>query len=483
MDPLSKLKYQIYLFQLENYSIGRYFGLAVRTIFNGKQQLRQELVWTSKLKTLVSVSSVLILATAGVLAWLLSNLFVLPIWTAAIVFVVILALLLYVTFIYLIMSQVIVYPLEAYLKNKIVSAATAKVATFKDLKVIGIAGSYGKTTAKEIISAVLSQKFRVLKTPDNINTPLGISELIKRELNENVDVFIVEMGEHERGDIRDICKIVNPGHAVITGINEAHLERMGNIGNTVAAVFELAENSTGTLLLNADDRLIVENYKKYTNGRNFSFYSAENSRLSQYKVTSKTFKQDASGYEFELEKSGQPVGKFRIKLLGEYAIGTIIASVILGDLLGIQASEIQKAVAQIMPVKHRLEPIINPIGTIVIDDSYNGNPDGVSEAINLLGKFTTRRKVYITPGLVEAGPSAREVHVSIGRQLGKVADIVILIDNSVSGYIKEGLSAVGFPEASTLVYKSTAEAHAALAGVVKKDDVVLFQNDWTDNYL
>jgi UDP-N-acetylmuramoyl-tripeptide--D-alanyl-D-alanine ligase len=145
--------------------------------------------------------------------------------------------------------------------------------------------------------------------------------------------------------------------------------------------------------------------------------------------------------------------------------------------------QIQQGVAKIQALPHRLQPIEGSRGVLVIDDSYNGNPTGVSEAIYVLSTYPGRRKVYITPGLVETGARAAEIHRQIGKELSGVANFVVLVENSVTKYIAEGLLANGFKKENIKWYKSTESAHADMANIIQPNDVVLFQNDWTDNYV
>ena len=120
---------------------------------------------------------------------------------------------------------------------------------------------------------------------------------------------------------------------------------------------------------------------------------------------------------------------------------------------------------------------------MIIDDSYNGNPDGVEEAINTLSQFKQRRKIYVTPGLVEMGKKTAEIHYNIGNKLAKVADLVVLIKNSVTPHIAHGLKDGGLDENKIVFYESADQAYKNLNKIVKSGDVVLLQNDWPDNYL
>ena len=335
-----------------------------------------------------------------------------------------------------------------------IEKAKAHLALYPHIHIIGIAGSYGKTTMKEVVSTILSEKYVVEKTPENVNTPLGIAEMILRKVTKKTEVLVVEMGEYKRGDIKDICSIVKPQIGIITGINEAHLERMGSVANAVSAIFELAGemDEKGYLLLNSDDTHIAHNYSKYVSKQQVSLYS----RNTQTTLTS--------------------------KLLGRYAHGVLVAAESVARHLKLSNEEIQKGAANIKPLPHRLEPIHGAKGVLVIDDSYNGNPDGVREAIYLLSTYRQRRKVFITPGLVETGERMEEIHRQIGSELAPVADLVVLIKNSVTPFIAEGLIKGGFKRENIKWYGSSQESHADMGNIVKPNDVVLFQNDWPDNY-
>ncbi|MDP3948881.1 MAG: UDP-N-acetylmuramoyl-tripeptide--D-alanyl-D-alanine ligase [bacterium] len=480
---IKRITYQLYLLQLENYNLKRYFKLLSKALFSVKKEPRQKLVWTPKMIALANLAFLLIAPASffyaisvGIENDLLSIL----------LFLLFLSLCVFLYPIFLIIAVLILRLPETVVKKRIMAHATEKMKRFSNLKVIGIAGSYGKTTMKEAISAVLGEKYRVLKTPENINTPLGIAELIQTKLDDSAEIFIVEMGEYERGDIEEICKMVRPEIGIITGINEAHLERMGSLENTIKTIFELAENisENGKIFLNADDELIVKNYKLYVGTKRTDFYTALTSDLCKYKIERINFSDNGSGYDFEVvaKAGGESLDEFHISLLGEYAIGITIAGIIVGQTLRMDIADIKAGIWKIKPAKHRLELVPTTNGVTVIDDSYNGNPAGALAAMDVLSKFEGHRKIYVTPGLVEMGPAAERVHTEIGKRLGRIADITILIKNSVTGYIMKGLESSGFDMKNAIVFESAVEAHAGLADILKSGDVVIFQNDWPDNY-
>lgn len=483
MNPIRIIKHQLYLFQLENYEIQRFWKLMRRPgLWRPKEKPRKELVWTLKARALLGL--------ALVLQFLAATLFT----EGFVALVVLFYLFTFVHFVFLAAAAILLWPADYFLKKLIVRRAKRKISQFPNLKIIGITGSYGKTTMKEILAAVLSEKFKVLKTPESVNTEVGIGRLILKEVGPQTEIFIVEMGAYRRGEIKTLCELARPDIAILTGINEAHLERFGSIENTIAAKFEIVENAKpdAVVVLNKDDERVMKNYERYMGSRRIEFYSKNNDPLSP------SFSPLSKG---ESERG----------ILGDYAKGIVNAARLIAKELGMTDAKIDKGISQIKPIPHRLQPIETAGGILVIDDSYNANPDGVREAIKVLSAFKDRRKIYLTPGLVEMGKRSAEIHREVGRQLAKAADLVILIRNSVTPFIAEGIKstlspgdgeswrevdgasfqtspsipphALGREVHKIIWFDNTLAAHAGLAKILKPWDVILFQNDWPDNYL
>jgi UDP-N-acetylmuramoyl-tripeptide--D-alanyl-D-alanine ligase len=196
------------------------------------------------------------------------------------------------------------------------------------------------------------------------------------------------------------------------------------------------------------------------------------------------FQTDASGIGFDLCQKSLHIGRLKIAILGEYILADLLGAIQLVQMFDLTVTDITHAIEELKPVEHRLQPIYNRHTKImVIDDSYNGNPQGVTEAIKVLAKFKQQRKVYLTPGLVEAGTKTEEIHYNIGKQLAKVAGMVILIKNSVTPFIAKGLQENGFEKENIIWFDSAKQAHDNLSKLLRPYDVILFQNDWPDNYL
>lgn len=478
------IEYQLYLLQLENYEIFRYFRLILKKGIFPPKKMRSKLVWTTKAKIILILSLIIHLFGAKIISliiWYTTNNF----WLSLIIYIIALVGLTFFHFIFHALSVFILSPIHLYLKNKIVTKVKNKLTNLTNLKVIGIAGSYGKTSMKEALKSALSESFRVASTPESVNTPIGIAKFIEKEVNPETQILIIEMGEHYKGDVAEICEMVKPDIGIMTGINESHLERLHSLKNTVEAVFELVSGikESGLLLMNADDHNIVENYKTNIGKIKPLFYSSYNNPLCHYQTLDYQISTEELISSFGIGEEGKLLGMVKSKILGEYIRGMVLAVMTVSKELNQPISKMIIGLQKLNPISHRLEPIINPNGIIVIDDSYNGNPEGVHEAIKLLTRFKGQRRVYLTPGLVEMGSKVKEVHVRIGEDLSNSVDLVLLIKNSVTPYIEKGLIKKGFANSNIIWYDTAQEAHKSLDKVLQKGDVILFQNDWGDQYL
>lgn len=472
--------HHIKLLQLENYNLGRFFSV-IFARYVPRGATRADVTWTMKL---VLVTGIAIAIQVGA-SWGLSSLPVLSFGGRAVLAVILFIILGYMFFIFLSVSTLLVRPIDQVARRFIVLQAKRKMKQLNDLTVIGITGSYGKTTMKETVGTLGGEAREVVTTEENKNTPLGIARTIRGRISESTDIFVVEMGAFQKGDIRELCQIATPNVSIMTGINEAHLERFGSLENTVEAKFEIVENAApdAEVIINAGDTRVVGHVHEYLqSNQNLHYYSASNDTKCHYRIEGKTFHQDGSGISFDLFKNSDKIGYFKIPFLADYIIGNVIAGFIVAEVLDIDPTEIKSGVSKLTPAPHRLEPQVNRSGVVVIDDSYNGNPDGAEAAIEVLGKFEERRKIYVTPGLVEMGERTKEVHEMIGHQLADVADIVVLIETSAAEHIQVGLRAAGF-DGQTVSVDSMEGAQGYLAGHLEKNDVVLFQNDWPENYI
>ncbi len=463
--------YQLYLFQLENYESNRFLPLLFKKgYFGSKTELRSRLVWTSKAKLIFGLSMLLVLLPAVWLAsftllaglfWLILSLILLP-------------------FLFL-LTNVLIKPFDILAKRLLAEKAKALLSNRSNLKVIGIAGSYGKTSLKNTLATILSTKLNVLATPESVNTPTGISAWLISSLTPTTDVVIIEMGEHYRGDIDYLCRLFKPEIAILNGINEAHAERLGGLSKAIETLFEIltATDSKTQVFLNADDKNVIDNYQKFSRHRDIAFFGSRSNPKIPIKINKSKFDPQRLAWQANIDN----LGEVTIHMLGRYALANVLVSTMIAKSLGLSESEIKRGISQLRPTSHRLEPIKGNGDILIVDDSYNSSPDGAAEAIEVLNRFPDRRKIYITPGIVELGRESQEQHQAIGSSLAKAADLVILIKNSVTPFIAKGLIDAGFDKKKIIWFETAPAAHKSLTKIIKNGDLVMFQNDWGDQYL
>lgn len=367
-------------------------------------------------------------------------------------------------------------PFEAIVYRYYIRKAKQKIDSVNVLK-IGVTGSYGKTTVKEILKTLLSQKYRVLATPESYNTPLGIA-LTAKNLDETHDIFIAEMGARSVGDIKELAKLVKPKYGILTGINSQHLETFKTKENVKKTKFELFENlaQDGVGFFSADDKDCVELYEKHSgekilagvNGFDLGVFATD------IEITNK-------GTNFVLHIRGEEPFPCSTVLLGKHSISNICLAVSVAHRIGLSTEEIAQGINRIKSVGHRLELMPNNKNIVIIDDSYNSNFNGVVASMEVLKVFEGR-KIVLTPGLVELGKEENIANFEMGKLLATVADKVIIIGKHNAVMLINGLVEAGFDRSNIKFAKNLKKGNETLNEMLEEGDVVLFENDLPDNY-
>lgn len=373
-------------------------------------------------------------------------------------------------------AHAFVYPFEKLLMRYYVRLTTRRLANSQVLK-IGITGSYGKTSVKEIIKTILSQKYRVLATPSSYNTPMGIA-LTARQLDSTHDVFIAEMGARSKGDIKTLANIVKPTYGILTGINNQHLETFESIENIKDTKFELFENlpKDGQAFFSIDSAGAKELYERYDGNK-----MACGIASPEGEVTATDILMDEKGTTFTLNIKGEQSVKCNTVLLGKHAVSNICLAAAVAYKIGMTPQEIATGINRINTIMHRLELRPNNQNIVIIDDSYNSNEDGVNAAMEVLSTFKGR-KIVLTPGLVELGKMENVLNLEFGKTLAKHADIVFVIGKHNAEMLVSGLKEAGMPIENIFFAKTLNKANQELNAILKEGDVVLFENDLPDNY-
>lgn len=378
------------------------------------------------------------------------------------------------------LATFIMKPIEHNINMGFYNSAQKKVKAREDLHVIGITGSFGKTSTKFVVGTILSEKFKVLNTPESYNTPMGLSKVINNQLNKEHEVFVAEMGAKIIGEIREVAELAQPQIGVVTSIGPVHLETFKNIDNIMKTKYELIEElpPDGVAVFNYDNEHIKKLADKTFKEK--MLYGLED--IENLDVYADEIEVSEMGSSFTLRhKDGRSI-RCTTKLLGKHNIYNILAGVCVSLALGLSFEDIRNGIAKVQPVEHRLNLIKGDSGVIVIDDAFNSNPIGTKAALDVISQFKDGRKIIVTPGMIELGEMEEEANREFGENIGKVCDYAILIGKIRTKPIYEGLLNSNFDEDHIIVVNSLAEATVELGKITRPKDVVLFENDLPDNY-
>ena len=357
--------------------------------------------------------------------------------------------------------------------------AKKKLNSYANLEVVGITGSYGKTTSKNILNEILSSKYITRATPKNYNTPYGLMMTINDYLDKFDEILIAEMGAYTKGRIKNLCDIVHPKYGILTIIGDAHLETFGSKENICNTKFELIESlpHDGVAILNRDDPYQV-NYQ-LKNDVKVIWIGIDNKEADIYATNIKC---GHNGMSFDCHYHNGEKVTLKTRLLGSHNVYNILAGVALGLYMGIDIENIRASVLGLKAIEHRLE--LKKVGSMyMLDDAYNSNPVGASGALDVL-KLMNGTKVVVTPGMVELGKIEQEKNYEFGEKISEVAHYVILIGEKKTKDIHKALIDKNFNEDNIFILNRVVDAYNVINALKEenKDIYALFENDLPDIY-
>jgi len=362
------------------------------------------------------------------------------------------------------------YSVSAPATKKAVKRSEAVFAASPAIK-IAVAGSYGKTTMKELLRTVLSQEKIVAATPANKNVSISHAHFAAK-LKGDEEILIIEYGEGAPGDVARFSELTHPTHGVITGLAPAHLDKYKSLKAAGEDIFSLAD---------------------YLKGKNV-YVNGESSETESFlKPSYKTFSEAGAlgwktrdieiGYEatrFSLVKANKSL-ELTSGLIGRHQISYLAFVSAFALELGLSHEAVIRGIAQTLPFEHRMQPY-QLADAWIIDDTYNGNIEGIRAGTRLLAELPATRKIYVTPGLVDQGEENERVHKEIGKLIaGSNPDLIVLMQNSVTDLIQDGLNG-GKYKGEVRIESNPLDFYTNLNHFVASGDLVMLQNDWTDNY-
>ncbi len=466
-------RFYVHMFQLNSYFNERYLPWLKKNYFKKSPILHKNtdkkipLNFTDRVKRLT-------------ISFILVNLVVFFVLTALFggIGLIIASLAIYfLTPITILLCNIINKPVENYYSNWFINDARRILKDHKNLKVIGITGSFGKTSVKHFLTALLQSEYETLMTPGNFNTTMGVVRTVRDYLKPTHEIFVCEMGAKKLNDIKEICDLVNPDLAIITSIGEMHLETFGSIENVIKTKFELADSvkENGTVFLNYEN----ENIRNKEVNQEFKAYSLNEN--SDYYAKELSFSNDGTTFTFVVKSTGEEQ-VFVTKLIGELNILNLTVAIGVCHHMGMSLQKLVPHVKKIESVQHRLE--LKQMGLItLIDDAYNSNPQGAKMALEALSNLSGRR-IVITPGMIELGEKQYDLNFELGKNCVNRADEVLLVNEEQTKPIYDGLIDGGFEKENIKVFETFNEAYTyakSLQATYGKLSI-LIENDLPDNF-
>ncbi len=342
------------------------------------------------------------------------------------------------------------HPLSYLWRINLLKKAREKIKKMDNLVVIGITGSYGKTSTKEFLSTILSEKYNVLKTKRNQNSEVGISNCILKELNESHDIFICEMGAYNKGGIKLLCNIINPKIGILTGINQQHMATFGSQENIIKTKFELIKclPKEGKAILNWDNENIRQEYETSNfNVKKKILYSTK----EESDFFTKNIKSGGNWISFDVFSKKGESAKFNLNISGIYNISNILASVAVANEMDMSLREIAEASTKIKPEQGGTSLERSKTGLNIINASYSSNPNGIIAHLLYLNKLEGK-KIIIMPCIIELGKSSKKIHRNIGKEIGKSCDLAIITTKERFKELKEGIESLSDKRIKEIVF-------------------------------
>ncbi len=359
----------------------------------------------------------------------------------------------------------------------IMRRAKNKIRSFGKLTVIGVSGSFGKTSTKEFLAAILKEKFNVLKTKENINAEVGIAQTILRELNDAHQVFVAEIGAYQKGKIKQVCDMIKPNIGILTGINQQHLATFGSQKNIVKAKFELlrALPEEGTAILNNDSQQIVESARRTESLRVKSkmFCSSETTA----DLWAENVAVDKNRISFMAKSRDGDEALFEANLIGRQNVINVLMAAVCGKKLGMTLAEIAEACANFS--QNNLKKGIN--GVDVLDYTYSANPASVSAHLKYLktvykDKNPKTRIAIVMPCLIELGSASKKTHYDLGKEIARVCDLCVITTKDRFKELRKGASEASEGSHKMFLLENAQDIWSKIRDFAQEGNVILLES-------
>ncbi|WP_033917139.1 Mur ligase family protein [Campylobacter sputorum] len=405
-----------------------FYIIFIPTLYFWHKKLDKKLVFTSRVKRFFVI---LCLVTLFIDILLIKKVEILPI------------------FLPLIISFLISFIFEGFNSKLFIKSACEKLASMPNLTIIEITASYGKTSIKNFLYQILQSEFKCYKTPRSVNTLMGLVKDINENLSPETEIYIAEAGARKNGDIAQITQFLKPSIIIVGEIGKQHIEYFKTIENIRNTKLEALNSPNLKVAFVHSSTQKIEDEKTQIYDKNLS------------KITS-----NLEGIKFEMKLNSMDY-EFKTKLLGEFNASNLAACINVANYLKVDIKTIQNSVLNLKSVEHRLEKIKSG-GKFIIDDSFNGNFEGMSKSYDLVRSFDGK-KVIVTPGIVEA---TKEMNESLAKKIDEIFDLVI-----ITGELNADIFEKTIRENKLIILKDKRDLTKILGEKTRAGDLILFSND------
>ncbi len=377
----------------------------------------------------------------------------------------------------LLLALTMVQPIETLLRLSFYTPAMLKlrILQLRGMKVVAIAGSYAKTSTKHIVKHALGDELQVVVTPKSYNTLLGIAKVILGELPLSTQVFVVEMGEFNHGDIKALANLVNPDEVIITPLGRQHLERFGS----VEAIADQMKDLVTHLSQDPKHILLAEENERFFGEYNLPLYgSSDHSKLQ---VIGTDVSKRGTDYKIKI---GEQVLSGFLPLFGAHQVRNALVSIWLAQKLDIKPATIVSKLTTVPYIERRHQPHFAANNVVILDNSYNTNPDAAVASLQLLQQLATKdRALVITAGFTELGKQTHQIHEAFGKLLPTYTEYLGLVNSPWVHDIVKGFISAGGHKDHVMIGKDIDEAFAKAESFVKPNGVVLFEGGYREIYV
>lgn len=389
----------------------------------------------------------------------------------------------------LIAGNGLMMPVEAFFRQRFLRQARNVMSTVQP-KVIGITGSYGKTTTKNFLRDILNGRFRAYATPKSYNTLMGVSIAINNDLADDysVEYFISEMGAYVPGEIARICDLTPPDISIVVEVGPQHLERFGSLENVAIAKYEIIKGlrPDGLGVFNWDNEYVRAMYERgYPDNRIAVSRLADpvNLPANGPRFIATDITESLNGLTFTVvdAETGQRA-KFETPVVGQHNVMNLLLATAVAVHEGMPLADVAFRVRTLQPAESRLVREVSANGVTIINDAYSANPVGIVSSLQVLGLHQNGRRVLITPGMIELG----DLHEKENRRLGELATEyatdIVLVGRKLTQPIADGILNQNFPSDRLHIVDTLSEAVGWYQSNCVAGDTVLFLNDLPDTY-